>query len=829
MRDKIKKSICVAAAALAFTAFAGCSGNYSTEVPGDDIFQGEVSSNGGFVVEKGNYIYFINGSEEYTASNEYGEVVKGALMRISRSDLLAGNYGNTVTVVPMLFVAQNFDAGVYIYGDYVYFASPTTERDQDGNVQNDWISFKRAKLDGTEAMSDYYFRSDDNALSYRFVEVDGVVYCLYADDTTLHSYNTQTRTDTVLVSGAGSDFYFDSSDPENPVVYYTMAVTQDLDTQNSSSVSYTQVYSVRADATVESAGISDGQASYTVRGGKTYSFNADYVQDEDNVPGFDAADYTTYPYVNLGDLVLDGRGSSAAYTDTKFTDDDATQAATPNGYTYTIQSYQNGGLYYTRADVSDTSSSDGESSVLYYLADSISGAADWKSIQDQAAGSGKIDTVARNTTNASSSAIFLIDETGGTRTHSYIYTADSRIYRVTSDASGRAAESLLIVPSASSVTLWKVEGEYLYYYAAGTNGNNVTRVNYTGDSDDYSPIFGLIDDEEYKPATILDVDWNSSWYEPEFIENCLFFSNAQSFGSTAYNYIYVVDLNGENGMMTGDELKAFNDKYDEITEYIDEFGNNDNTDLMNALDYYFRTGETEYFYDVLDEARAAGYNDYYLYSAYALEEFAAFTGHRLSTNASANDYTDMFRDDAGNYYDVESYFMNMIGQVKEADAEAIEEAWRTGSILTLPEETEEGWATWQKVLLGVGIALGVVIIAGGVTIFLVLRAKKKAKAAEQAAIVEAGRRKPVIDTTDDKSIDVYADDTDETPAGEGTENAEAESAGEPENGAEETESAQTGTAEDEAPAQTGEETEEAAEAVGESEEKVSPEEDKKDE
>ena len=75
MRDKIRKSICVAAAAaLAVSALAGCSDNYSTEVPGDDIFQGEVSSNGGFVVEKGNYIYFINGAEEYTASNEYGEV-----------------------------------------------------------------------------------------------------------------------------------------------------------------------------------------------------------------------------------------------------------------------------------------------------------------------------------------------------------------------------------------------------------------------------------------------------------------------------------------------------------------------------------------------------------------------------------------------------------------------------------------------------------------------------------------------------------------------------------------------------------------------------------
>ena len=186
-----------------------------------------------------------------------------------------------------------------------------------------------------------------------------------------------------------------------------------------------------------------------------------------------------------------------------------------------------------------------------------------------------------------------------------------------------------------------------------------------------------------------------------------------------------------------------------------------NTDLQNALQYYFRTGETEYFYDVLDEAKKQGYKDNYLYSAYAIEEFRAFTSHEVSANGDAKDYTDMFKDDAGVYYDVQSYFMNMIGKVKDSDAEAIEEAWRTSSILTLPEEEDTGWATWQKVLLGAGIALGVVIVAGGVALFFIVRAKK-AKAAEQAAIVEAGRRKHVIDTTDDKSIDVYADDTQET-------------------------------------------------------------------
>ena len=338
MRDKFRKLTSMVAAATlcaAAISFAGCADSYSIKaLPGN--IQGEVSSNGGFVVEKGDYIYFINGAEDYTASNKFGDVVKGALMRLSKSDLAAKKYADAETVVPMLFVAQNFDAGIYIYGDYVYYASPTTEKDQDGNVQNDWISFKRAKLDGTDTMKDYYFRSDDNAADYRFVEVEDVVYCLHTDDKTLYSYNTETGADTVLVSGAGSDFYFDSSDPENPLVYYTMGVTQDIATDASSTVSYTQLYSVRADAAVEKVDAS--KASYTVEGGKTYSFDANYIKNNsDKFAGFDAEDYTTYPYVNLGNLVLDGKGSSEAYKQTQF-NDDTSAPATPNGYTYTIQS-----------------------------------------------------------------------------------------------------------------------------------------------------------------------------------------------------------------------------------------------------------------------------------------------------------------------------------------------------------------------------------------------------------------------------------------------------------------------------------------------------------
>ena len=95
---------------------------------------GEVTSNGGFAVEKGGFVYFINGVESTTANNSYGTPVKGSLMRIAKSDLEAGKYDQAKIVIPSLFTAQASASGLYIYGDYVYYATPTTDKNADGDV-----------------------------------------------------------------------------------------------------------------------------------------------------------------------------------------------------------------------------------------------------------------------------------------------------------------------------------------------------------------------------------------------------------------------------------------------------------------------------------------------------------------------------------------------------------------------------------------------------------------------------------------------------------------------------------------------------------------------
>lgn len=730
MWNKSKKIISLVAAATflgaAFTMTAcGNKGNYKGDKLDYVSTEAEAKSNGGFVVEKGDYVYFINGAEEHTANNEFGKVTKGALMRIKKADLDNGNYANVQTVVPMLLVAKNYEAGIYIYDDYVYYATPTTDKNMSGQVENSWIDFKRAPLDGSSAMKGQFFRISNNAANYRFVQVDGVVYCLYEDtndagEKMLKSYNVTTGKTSVLVKGAKSSFFFDKTDAENPNVYYTMAVTYDADSDHATTAGYDQLYCVNAAAIIE--GEADkNNASYTVKGGKTYDFDEEYLnaknkeaKKEKQDQPYDLKDYSTYPYVNLGTLVLDGIGLNEE--ETQFNSLNGEKPATPDGYNYTISSYQNGGVYFTRTEVTKTSS-DGENKKLYYLADADSQAAGWNSVKGNEVEN--FDVVALNTTNASATAIYTINNGA----HEYFYLSNGTLYKAGQpNAEGKVNEFALAY-NLSSATLWTINGDYLYYYSAAANGNNVSRINCTGDKEAYN---ALLVEEEYEPLTVAYVDWNSSWYKPEFIGDTLLYSNAQSFGSVAYNYIYATKLASTT------EIVKNNEAYDELNEFINSYSNN--SALQALMRYYFRTGETKAYEAVKD-----------LYSEYQVEEFDKFVAEVEAEK-----------------YRKESSFIAPIGAMTAEDADAIEQSW-ANSLLTREVKAEKkSLPTWAIVLIVVGSVL--VVAAAVVGALLIIKNIKAKKAAQEEADAIVNAHKKKIDTTDDKSIDVYADEeaTEET-------------------------------------------------------------------
>lgn len=158
---------------------------------------GKVLSNGGFLAETENYIYYINGYTSYGDDNEFGTPVKGALMAAEKSSIKSGEV-KTEVIVPKLFVAEDYYAGVYIYNGYVYYGTPSTDKNNSGEVAKGEMTFFRTKLDGSE--TEKYFTVSFLNYSYRFVENNGVVYLIYysTPDAALMCYNTSSKTEVVI-------------------------------------------------------------------------------------------------------------------------------------------------------------------------------------------------------------------------------------------------------------------------------------------------------------------------------------------------------------------------------------------------------------------------------------------------------------------------------------------------------------------------------------------------------------------------------------------------------------------------------------------------------
>lgn len=716
-RKRIAGLILSALTCLSVATFVGC-GESRPALKDNPETSAVVYSNGGSVAKKGEYYYFINGKEERTANNDYGNVVKGALYRVKASALTDGKYDEKdegECVVPALFVSGNFtDGGVYLSGDYVYYASPTSDKNRDGSIANDYLSFKKAKLNGSsndEELKAKLLRVENNAVKYRFTEIDGTVYLVYADssENKLYSFNTKTNETTLLVSNA-SEYWFDE-DGKGTKIYYTLNT---LDVDDSTGItSYNQVFAVRADA--KAVLTNNG---YKAKGNgyeKEYKFNLTKLSKTD---GFDKNDYTTYPYVNLGELVLDGIGSNSTatpvsenYNWTKETSD------YPNGYTYVILKHFDGKLLFSRSD----------SDARYLVEDSTLKSATSVSLNATLSGF-TFDT------NATGASIYLDDE--------YLYVSGNAVYKKPSDGSA------LKIATGSEPSLLFIDGDYLYYSDKGTNGRSLSRVNYTGTADDYG-VFAV--DEEYESVKLSFVDYDGDWYKPELIDNLLFYGNSSSYSDTAYHYLNVVDLNGASGVKTTAELKEVVGYYDEVLENIESYASKTNGEnLHKALHQFFYTGNTDVYEELLAVASDYGYKENRFFNASNRADYTAFTSE------TGEQY---------HPYNKESYFTFRIGQMKASDEAEIVKTWKEKFFEwpAAPVVTKD--KKLQTTLWIVGGVVGALLMATAIAVPIVVSKKKKAKLKQD---YEATRiRKPKIDTTDDKSINVYED---ENASQENTEN-----------------------------------------------------------
>lgn len=187
MKKILTKLICTALVlCMACSSLIACSSSsWSGSVTLKNA--GALKEVGGFIAETENYVYFINGKAESTDDNTLGTPLKGALCVASKADL-----SKVEVVVPKLFVASDSGAGLFLDGNYVYYGSPSTEKNSEGVIANDQLTFAKTKLDGSGETQEFFTISGIST-EYRIVKGDKGV-CIYyydAENSAIMCYNTK--------------------------------------------------------------------------------------------------------------------------------------------------------------------------------------------------------------------------------------------------------------------------------------------------------------------------------------------------------------------------------------------------------------------------------------------------------------------------------------------------------------------------------------------------------------------------------------------------------------------------------------------------------------
>ena len=131
--------------------FAGCSG--PLEMP-----KGDVTSHGGAVAIKGDYIYFANTFVDYTTlsgnDNQQSNVEHNAIFRIKTDEYgftTKDDDGRIKDVEKVCSKIAGFNnSNMYIVDDYLYFTSPNIHKDNTGADKFDLTTLFRIKLDGSD-------------------------------------------------------------------------------------------------------------------------------------------------------------------------------------------------------------------------------------------------------------------------------------------------------------------------------------------------------------------------------------------------------------------------------------------------------------------------------------------------------------------------------------------------------------------------------------------------------------------------------------------------------------------------------------------------------
>ena len=240
----------------------------------NDVVQG----NGGLAVQKGNYIYFVNGYQSVDdISSKKASYTVGSLMLMKLGEngevvtdedgLLKDEYYITMSSALCGYEVTN----LYIFGDYLYFVTPCLENESGDKVwAKERVEFKRIKLNKSGEVEDVYSSGVKyDQLEYEFYEENGSLFILAWEkgdsyynkngNNSLIRINATAKSSSKISNNVSSVVFSDNADE----IFFVKD-----DSENSKY--YLKQYNIESDEIIDYTSFDKTVTAKFVAGGKVY-------------------------------------------------------------------------------------------------------------------------------------------------------------------------------------------------------------------------------------------------------------------------------------------------------------------------------------------------------------------------------------------------------------------------------------------------------------------------------------------------------------------------------------------------------------------------------
>lgn len=307
--------------------FTACSCNKKTD---NDIpnASDRVYGNGGLAVTKGDYLYFLNGYRTYsdiTNKNDNKGVVRGAIYKTKLSStgmLNLDEDGNIVEsaverVVDRIACFEN--GGLYLVGNYIYYATPNTQDNNQGQILNNYVNYCRVSLNDT-SKEQVLYTSDGEVTNGKWsvYEMDGSIYLVIYDGSKLVCVKNDDKKKAVtMASDVTSVDFWDNEDAHSVTgvesnIYYTRDVNSDDEVTGGNIIA-----KVKIGTNNEKIVGADNSNSYTifdVKNNNVYYKNSNGILFVSNANNFNLTNkkQLTYKDYSTNTYVVDNQDSSTS-------------------------------------------------------------------------------------------------------------------------------------------------------------------------------------------------------------------------------------------------------------------------------------------------------------------------------------------------------------------------------------------------------------------------------------------------------------------------------------------------------------------------------------